>query len=640
MKAILNDKTKAMVSTVKAFLIRCGIPDMFMCRFVGMYFLISAIVLQMQRKNGIDSLFLWKEFVKAVPFVSSVLWLVFGFLLLTTIYYLVPKKFKIIDQIVLLIGLLFFVISVTWRMQTENYYFSLCITLVAIVFMSYLMGKVSHESLEKLPDIITALIIAVVAVAVVIYVSVTSILRHRTFSSSCYDFGIFVQMFWSMKTNLTAVTTCERDMFLSHFNVHASFIYYLLVPFYALFPSENTLLIAQAILAMGGIIPLYLIAKNHGYKGAIRIAVCMIYIFYAGLVAPNFYDFHENAFLPTLLMWLLYAVDTRKYILFYIMSVLTCIVKEDAPLYVICIGMYFMIEEKGWKRLHGLAVLAISGIYFVLISSWLKEYGDGDMMASTRFGNLTIEAGDSFGSIIKNVLTNPTYFFSLFIHDTSLLFFLEIMVPVMFLPFMTKKLYRYLLLIPFIIMNLVIGTSYGYAAGIGYQYIYGPSCLVIYLALLNAKDITYEKRNIIVAMASVASLISSLCFISSKMGFVDTYNGRPQYYKNLEACLDSVPQDGRVITNTWFLPHLADRKEVYVFDRNDFNTNPDIAEFEEAVTGLKDMQKYDFYVLSRGDENTPIAIPYLEEAGYTVYNETENYIVIYVSPEYKASHTS
>ncbi|MBD5142228.1 MAG: DUF2079 domain-containing protein [Ruminococcus sp.] len=640
MKAILNDKTKAMVSSVKAFLIRCGIPDMFMCRFVGMYFLISSIVLQMQRKNGIDSLFLWKEFVKAVPLLGSILGLLLGFLLLTVIYYLVPKKFKIIDQIVLLIGLLFFVISVTWRMQTENYYFSLCITLVAIVFISYLMGKVSHEGLEKIPDKITAVIIAIIAIAVVIYVSVTSILRHRTFSSSCYDFGIFVQMFWSMKTNLTAVTTCERDMFLSHFNVHASFIYYLLLPFYAIFPNENTLLIGQAILEMGGLIPLYLIAKKHGYKGAIRIAVCMIYIFYAGLVAPNFYDFHENAFLPTLLMWLLYAVDTKKYILFYIMSALTCIVKEDAPLYVICIGMYFMIDEKGWKRLHGLAVLVISGIYFVLISSWLKEYGDGDMMASTRFGNLTLEAGDSFGSIIKNVLTNPTYFFSLFIHDTSLIFFLEIMVPVMFLPFMTKKLHRYLLLIPFIIMNLVIGTSYGYAAGIGYQYIYGPSCLIIYLALLNAKDITYEKRNIIIAMASVASLISSLCFVSSKMGFVDTYNSRPQYYKNLEACLDSVPQDGRVITNTWFLPHLADRKEVYVFDRNDFNTNPDIAEFEEAVTGLKDMQRYDFYVLSRGDENTPIAIPYLEEAGYTVYTETEDYIVIYVSPEYKANHAS
>lgn len=640
MKAILNDKTKAVISGIKNFLICCGIPDMFMCRFVGMYFFISSIILQVIRKHEINELFQWKEFVKEVPIVSGILWLIFGFLALTVVYYFVPKKLKIFDQTILLIGLLFFVISVMWRNQNENYYFAISITLVAIVFISYLMGKVSHEQLEKLPEKITAIIVAVVAIAVVIYVCVTSIMRHRTFSSSCYDFGIFVQMFWSMKNDLTAVTTCERDMFLSHFYVHASFIYYLLMPFYAIFPNENTLLISQAILAMGGVIPLYLIAKKHGYKGVIRITVCMIYIFYVGLLAPSFYDFHENAFLPTLLMWLLYAVDTKKYILFYIMSVLTCIVKEDAPLYVICIGLYFMIEEKGWKRLHGFIMLLASGVYFVIISNWLKKYGDGDMMASTRFGNLTIEAGDSFISIIKNVLTNPTYFFSLFIHDTSLLFFLEVMIPVMFLPFMTKKLHRYLLLIPFIIMNLVIGTGYGYAAGIGYQYIYGPSCLIIYLALINARDITYSKRNTILAMSSVACLISAICFVSGKVGFVETYKNREQYYKNLEACLDTVPKDGRVITNTWFLPHIADREEVYIFDRNDFNTNPDIAEFEESVTGLKDMQRYDFYVLSRGDENTPIAIPYLEEAGYTVYAETEDYIVVYVSPGYKESHAS
>lgn len=640
---VLNDKTKAVFSGMKAFLVRCGIPDMFMSRFVGLYFLVTGIVLQMQREHEINAVTQWKEFVKEAPVRNSVLWLIFGFLLLTIIYYLVPRKYKIADQIVLLTGTLFFVISVMWRNQSENYYFAIAITAVAIVFISYLMGKVSHESLEKLPDKITAVIVAVVAVAVVVYVCITSIARHKVFSSSCYDFGIFVQMFWSLKSDLTAVTTCERDMFLSHFNVHASFIYYLLVPFYAIFPSENTLLISQAVLAMGGVIPLYLIAKKHGYKGAIRIAVCMIYIFYAGLTAPNFYDFHENAFLPTLLMWLLYAVDTRKYILFYIMSALTCIVKEDAPLYVMCIGLYFLIEEKGWKRLHGFAVLVISGVYFVLISNWLKEYGDGEMMASTRFGNLTLEAGDSFFSIIKNVLTNPAYFFSLFIRENSLVFFLEIMLPLMFLPFMTKKLHRYLLMIPFIIMNLVIGTSYGYAAGVGYQYIYGPSCLLIYLALLNADDITYQKRNTVIAMASVASLISSLCFVSSKMGFVETYQSRPEYYRNLEACLDDVPRDASVITNTWFLPHIADRERVYVFDRNDFETNPEIngeEDFEKSVTGLKKMERYDFYVLSRGDENTPIAIPYLEEAGYTVYSETEDYIVIYVSADYKKRHLS
>ena len=638
MKIALNDKTKSVIAGIRDFMVHCGIPDMFMCRFVGIYFLVTGVVLQMQRKEEINAISQWKDFVKEAPIGHSILWMIFGFLALTVVYYFVPRKLKIFDQVALLTGTIFFMISVMWRNQTDNYYFAIAMTAIGIAFISYLMGKVSHKRLENMPEIATAVIVAAVALAVTIFVCVATVARHRTFSSSCYDFGIFVQMFWSMKEDLTAVTTCERDEFLSHFNVHASFIYYLLVPFYAIFPNENTLLISQAILGMGGVLPLYLIAKKHNYNGVIRIAVCMIYIFYAGLLCPSFYDFHENSFLPTLLMWLLYAVDTRNFILFYIMSVLTCIVKEDAPLYVICIGFYFLIDEKSWKRLHGLAVMAVSGIYFVLISKWLTENGDGQMMASTRFGNLTLESGDGFGSIIRNVLVDPAYFFSLMLQEHSLLIFLQIMVPLMFLPFMTRKLHRYMLMIPFIIMNLVISTSYGYAAGIGYQYIYGPSCLLIYLAVLNADDISYEKRNTVVAMASVASLASALCFISGKAGYIDTYKNRPQYYHNLEECFDSVPQDGRVISNTWFLPHIADRKEVYILDRNDFEKDPTIEDFAESVTGLIGMDRYDFYVMSRGDENTALAIPYLEEAGFTIFNETENYVVIYVSPEYLASH--
>ena len=161
----------------------------------------------------------------------------------------------------------------------------------------------------------------------------TTIAKHEAFGTTCFDMGIFVQMFHSLAHNLTAVTTCERDMFLSHFHVHASYIFYLLVPFYALLPHEDTLFTAQAILTVSGIIPMFLIAKQRNFKGFTLLFACILYLFSNGLLAPCYYHFHENCFLPTLLLWLLYAVERRNYPLLYIMSVLVCIVKEDAPLY-------------------------------------------------------------------------------------------------------------------------------------------------------------------------------------------------------------------------------------------------------------------------------------------------------------------
>lgn len=449
-------------------------------------------------------------------------------------------------------------------------------------------------------------------------------------------------MFYSMGESLKAVTTCERDTLLSHFNVHASFIYYLALPIYAIFKNECVLFVIQAVCMMGGVIPMYLIAKARNFNGFARVAVCMMYIFYGGIVTPCYYEYHENSFLPTLLMWLLYAVDRRKPVLIYIMTVLTCIVKEDAPLYAICIGIYLFAEEKGRKRIHGLIMTVVSGIYFILINQWLGEYGDGEMMASTRFSNLILEEGDGLMSIVGNVLKNPGYFFSMFVQEGTVLFLVQILMPLLFLPFMTNKLRRFMLLVPLVIMNLVIGATYAAAASIGYQYIFGPSCLVLYLAVLNVCDMPEKKRNSYITIAACVSVITTLNLTSWRVSYIQTYQDAEQHFKNMETCMDTVPEDGRVIANPWFLPHMADRPEIYIFDQNDLTTNERGIErgleFAQAVNGLADPERYDFYVLSNGDPNTKLARPYLKKAGFTLYAETEGYVEIYVSPEYLESH--
>ena len=281
MKQILSEQNRERIAFIKAFLLKCGIPEMFMCRFVGMYFLISGIVLQMRKSAGISAVNAWKDYVKELPIRNSILWMIFGILVLTIIYAVVPKKYQVADQIILLVGTMFFAFSVLWRL--ENYYLAIGLCGIVIVFVSHLMGKISAEQFEHLPDKASAVIVAVVALAVLWFVGITSVMHHKVFGTSCFDFGIFVQMFYSLRTELNAITTCERDMFLSHFNVHASFIYYLLVPVYALSGNnECSLLISQAVLAMGGVIPLYLIVKHHDYKGFARVAICMVYIFYSG----------------------------------------------------------------------------------------------------------------------------------------------------------------------------------------------------------------------------------------------------------------------------------------------------------------------------------------------------------------------
>ena len=632
-KSVKEQQGFRLPDPIGKFLQSCGFPDMLLARFAGVYFLIAGVMVRGAAKEKLDVIAAWKDYVSESSFGGMIVWILIAFTALTLLYALVPERFRFFDQAALFAGVLSFSLSVVWR--NDNYYLAIGLSLVAVIFLSYGMTKLDHTRLEKMPDWTCAAIIFSVAAAVTAYIFVTTWDRHRVFSTCTFDFGIFAQMFHSLGTDLTANTTCERDEMLSHFNVHASYIYYLLVPFYKLHPSEDTLFFSQAVLSMGGLIPLYMLAKRHGYKGLQRIAVCMIYIFCSGLLAPCYYEFHENCFLPTLLMCLLYAVDQRKYIAVYVCTVLVCIVKEDAPLYVMCIGMFLFFDEKSRRRLHGLAITVLSGVYFMAIMRYLTEHGDGKMMTSSRFGILTIDADAGFVGIIRNVLTDPAYFFSLLVQEQTLLFFLQTMIPVLFLPLMTRKIRRFWLIIPYVVMNLVIGAGYGYAANIGFQYIFGPSALLIYMVLTNLDDMEPKRRTTMAVVAAGVSVITACSLVSVKLSYYDSYVNRTEHYQNMEACLDTVPKDGSVLANIWFLPHVADRREVYSFDKKDLIPDPSA---EGAYIGVYDLDKYDFLVLSRADENTDFAMPYIEQAGFTLFNETENYIVIYVSPDYLAAH--
>ncbi len=620
---------------IPTFLDYCGFPKKILARFLGLYFILSAVNLFEYNKEKTNLISNWAVITKEINLLSGALWLAAGFVVLTIIHFIIScisKKYRIADELILYAGTLLFGCTMVWR--TNNFYLAIAMGLVAVVIVAYLLGKerCKHSALEKIPTWLAGAIVFVTAIAVAVFVSMTAVANHKIFGTSTFDFGIFVQMYHSLVTDLSAVTTCERDKFLSHFYVHSSFIFYLLAPVYAIFKTESSLLIAQVVLAMAGIIPMFLIAKRHKFRGIPLIAVCFMYIFCLGIIAPCYYDFHENAFLPTILMWLIYAVDSRKYILTYIMAILTCLVKEDAPLYVICICMFMFFDEKSLKRINALVISILSGVYLMVITNWLANHGDGEFMTTTRFGHLITEPDQGLGHIVLNVLAHPAYFISTFIHDNTLLFFMQVLFPLLFLPFMTKKIHRFLLFIPFLIMNMVIGSAYGYATTMHYQYTFGPLCLLIYMSLLNCDDMTKRSRNTFVICAATVSIISSVCMFSGKLYFTEQYKEKKEQYIQMEECLDSIPQDVSVAAHTWYLPHVADRKEVYILDNADLY----IDEASQLVLGINDMNRYDFFVfcVNGSEPYQQKAAELLEAFGYKLYNSVDGVMAIYCKPEY------
>ncbi|MBR6558961.1 MAG: DUF2079 domain-containing protein [Clostridia bacterium] len=402
--------------------------------------------------------------------------------------------------------------------------------------------------------------------------------RHLRFSTPNFDFGLFVNMFHNMKECGLPLCTSERDVLMSHFVIHISPIYYLLLPFYMIFPSPLTLQIGQAVILASGVIPVILLCKQFKLSQKVTILTSFIYALYPALSIGCFYDLHENCFLTPLLLWVFYFFERNKWPWMYIFAALTLTVKEDAAIYLIIFAIYAVVAKK--KYYHGVLIILGSIAYFTIALTILEKtsayyaelyanstpnpYINGPMI--NRFSNLILDQSKGLGGAVKTALLNPGYLLTqLFVTEDGdwgkILYFLKMFLPVGFIPFFTRKPSRWLLIAP-ILMNLL--TMYVYQYNLKYQYHFGIIAFIFYATITNLPDLKFPVRRNIISVAAVFCLCMYLSSVIPVLNENHTdYNKNEEKYTQMEAILDTIPKDASVCCSTFLLSHLADRDEIY-----------------------------------------------------------------------------
>lgn len=544
------------------FINNASLPHLLM-RFIGSYLLAAAYFIFKnsvfaEREDTIRPIYNWKEYREDVSILALVVITALIFIIISILRYKLPRiRFDVYTMIA---GFVLFSVSSLWR--NESIYLVIVLTILTAIF-GYIGFRYERKNAEiKMPFWVACLIVLLFAGFTATIVATTTICQYKSYGTSCFDMGIFIQMYHSMINDLSLVTTCERGKFLSHFAVHCSPIYYLLLPFYYLFPRAQTLLIAQAVIIAIGVIPLMGICKSYRFKNSSIIFWGITYLFCAELINPCYYHFHENAFLPPLLMWLFYSIEKKKPVLMYIFMALVLMVKEDAPIYIVCIGLYLIFQkDKKDIKIHGFIMVVIAGLYFVIVTSLMGKYGEG-VMTSRTYGNLMIDHDAGFGEIIKTVLLNPAYFLSQLVKEDTLIFFITVMMPIGFMPFVTKKYSVLWLCLPFVLMNLA--TGYGYASQTGYQYVFGTSTCLIYATVVNTASLNTEKKKLLPMYTSIATVYMAVSLFSGRViDKYDSYKNNRERFDNRDAVVEVIPEDASVIADTWYLPTLANRNEIY-----------------------------------------------------------------------------
>ncbi len=257
--------------------------------------------------------------------------------------------------------------------------FGLCLALCAVVLYS------DFNSINiRFGKRMLWIFICLLAVMFTLFTGIVCCLYYKNYRTPCFDFGLFSQMFYYMKETGECLTTCERDGLLSHFAVHFSPVFYLLLPVYMLAPSPCTLLIAQGVIVASGVVPLTLLCKHLKLSNMAAVLFAGCYLLYPSFLGGCFWYLHENCFLAPFILWSFYFSEKKRLLPTLFFALLTLLVKEDAAVYVAVIALYFIVSQKNKKRYF--AVLILSVAYFITVTKLMSIYGEGIM--SGRYDKL------------------------------------------------------------------------------------------------------------------------------------------------------------------------------------------------------------------------------------------------------------
>lgn len=403
-------------------------------------------------------------------------------------------------------------------------------------------------------------------VAFFLLVSIWTVCRVYSFSTPSYDFSIFAQMFHSMRTTGLPTTTIERDGALSHFAVHVSPIYYLMLPFYWIAPYPAVLQVLQAAVLASGVIPLWKLGKCHGLASLPRALLCLLLLLYPAYAGGTSYDIHENVFLTPLLLWLFYGMDVKRPWLVWLAGGLTLLVKEDAAVYVALAAIYLILRavlrQEGKRQTMAGTLLLVGALgYFVMVTGYLSQNGDGVM--TYRYQNFMYDGSYSLITVVKAVVICPMKALYECVDREKLEFLTLTILPLGGLPFLTRRYERLVLLIPYVLVNLM--SDYQYQHSIFFQYTYGSTACLIYLVLVNVADLKQEARRRKALLAALC--IGAVCFGAQIVPLAVQYPARciryEAYYSGVRETLSVIPEDAEVAATTYYTTYLSQRAVLY-----------------------------------------------------------------------------
>ena len=342
-------------------------------------------------------------------------------------------------------------------------------------------------------------------------------------------------------------------------------------------PSPAMLLAGQAIVVATGAWPAYRLGARVTRDPRAGALLAGAFLLYPALGFLVLNEFHPVALAAPLLLWAFLYLEEERWVRAGVFLLLAALCKEDVPLVIALMGVYFAIRKRSpWP----LVVTVAAAVYFAL-AFWviIPHYSGGQSAFVARYSTY----GDSASGVVKHAVTHPAQALTDVFSASNLRYWLALLWPFGFVSLLSPL--TLLISAPELLLNAL--SSVGFQRRIEFHYTaleipFLYAALVLGLmrlwrwlgggfrnaeAAMTGQRLPREKLALFVlAVALTAN------FVLGPLPFSlpgSAYDGRAYARTSHDAVLDEatklIPKDAVVSVNNNVGGQLSARPVVYVF---------------------------------------------------------------------------
>ncbi|MBT2450441.1 DUF2079 domain-containing protein [Streptomyces sp. ISL-43] len=390
---------------------------------------------------------------------------------------------------------------------------------------------------------------------------------HERLLSRSFDLGIFVQVVRSYASGHLPVSEVKGPDF-PVLGDHFSPVLALLAPLYWLWPSVKVLLVAQAALVAGSVLPLAFWARRTlGSAAAAVIGTC--YGVSWGIASGVSSDFHEWAFALPLLTLSLTALGSGRLHAAAYWALPLLLVKEDLGLTVAVIGLVIAWQGgRGGRRLGILtaaAGVAGTGLALLVLSAFHPGGFAGYRLSHNPGGGA---AGGSEGGALE-LLHQLTL--GLITPQEKVTTLILVLAPTLCLALRSPLV---LIALPSVLWRLASNYPDHWSTRYHYSLLLMPIVFVAFVDALHRRGSGGRSLYRYLAGSAAVTLLLLPHFPLWQLVQPATWETDPRIAV-AHSVMDEIPDGATVQASTYLVPHLADRTSVSLYGWPDSRPHPE-----------------------------------------------------------------